>query len=283
MSPAGRAALAEAARTSRASCAALGLTNQHLVVNGVFTARRPPRRRWPAPSRRRARPPWRRCRRSLAGAAARRGRRCGPSTWSGCRPCVRLLSRCATAGDRPDARAPAPDLPGLERTDRRAGGRRARPDHGHGQGRRRQDDDRRRRGPRPGRARAERAPEHHRSGGPPGRDARGRGRRACASTGSTRRPRPSATSRRSWPPRARDLDEEGRDLLLEDLRSPCTEEVAVFHAFSRIVAEARSGFVVLDTAPTGHTLLLMDATGAYHRQMTRDLEPGVAGRRRRRR
>jgi arsenite-transporting ATPase len=67
------------------------------------------------------------------------------------------------------------------------------------------------------------------------------------------------------------LDEEGRALLREDLRSPCTEEVAVFHAFSRIVAEARSAFVVLDTAPTGHTLLLLDATGAYHRQMTRQI------------
>jgi arsenite-transporting ATPase len=73
--------------------------------------------------------------------------------------------------------------------------------------------------------------------------------------------------------RGRDLDDQGRALLREDLRSPCTEEVAVFHAFSRIVAEARSSFVVLDTAPTGHTLLLMDATGAYHRQMTRDLDP----------
>jgi arsenite-transporting ATPase len=73
--------------------------------------------------------------------------------------------------------------------------------------------------------------------------------------------------------RGRDLDEAGRALLREDLRSPCTEEVVVFHAFSRIVAEARSSFVVLDTAPTGHTLLLMDATGAYHRQMTRNLDP----------
>lgn len=68
--------------------------------------------------------------------------------------------------------------------------------------------------------------------------------------------------------RGKDLDEQGRALLLEDLRSPCTEEVAVFHAFSRVVNEARSAFVVLDTAPTGHSLLLMDATGAYHRQMT---------------
>ena len=78
--------------------------------------------------------------------------------------------------------------------------------------------------------------------------------------------------------RAHELDAEGLALLREDLESPCTEEVAVFHAFSRIVAEARSRFVVLDTAPTGHTLLLMDATGAYHRQMTRSLPPDLHGR-----
>ncbi|PQA78809.1 arsenical pump-driving ATPase [Rhodoferax sp. TS-BS-61-7] len=73
------------------------------------------------------------------------------------------------------------------------------------------------------------------------------------------------------------LDAAGIALLHEDLQSPCTEEVAVFHAFSRIVSEARSAFVVLDTAPTGHSLLLMDATGAYHRQMLReygDANPG---------
>jgi arsenite/tail-anchored protein-transporting ATPase len=68
------------------------------------------------------------------------------------------------------------------------------------------------------------------------------------------------------------LDAQAQALLLEDLRSPCTEEVAVFHAFSRIVSEGRSAFVVLDTAPTGHSLLLMDATGAYHRQMMREFE-----------
>jgi len=67
-------------------------------------------------------------------------------------------------------------------------------------------------------------------------------------------------------------------LMLEDLRSPCTEEVAVFHAFSKVVSEARSAFVVLDTAPTGHSLLLMDATGAYHRQMVREFEGHSAGR-----
>ena len=63
------------------------------------------------------------------------------------------------------------------------------------------------------------------------------------------------------------LDEQGRALLAEDLRSPCWEEVAVFAAFSRLVGEARTGFVVLDTAPTGHTLLLLDATGTYHKQI----------------
>ena len=68
------------------------------------------------------------------------------------------------------------------------------------------------------------------------------------------------------------LDTAEQALLLEDLQSPCTEEVAVFHAFSRIVSEGRSAFVVLDTAPTGHSMLLMDATGAYHRQMTREFE-----------
>lgn len=72
--------------------------------------------------------------------------------------------------------------------------------------------------------------------------------------------------------RGKALDDAGRALLLEDLQSPCTEEVAVFHAFSRVVNEARSAFVVLDTAPTGHSLLLMDATGAYHRQMTQQYE-----------
>ncbi|WP_269532346.1 arsenical pump-driving ATPase [Chitinimonas sp. BJYL2] len=72
--------------------------------------------------------------------------------------------------------------------------------------------------------------------------------------------------------RGRDLNEAERALMLEDLRSPCTEEVAVFHAFSRVVSQARSAFVVLDTAPTGHSLLLMDAAGAYHRQMQQAFE-----------
>ena len=70
------------------------------------------------------------------------------------------------------------------------------------------------------------------------------------------------------------LDADGRKLLEEDLRSPCTEEVAVFHAFSKVVREAARGFVVLDTAPTGHTLLLLDQTGAYHREVVRNTKLG---------
>ena len=68
------------------------------------------------------------------------------------------------------------------------------------------------------------------------------------------------------------LDAQGRALLEEDLRSPCTEEIAVFQAFSRVIREAGKKFVVMDTAPTGHTLLLLDATGAYHRDIARQME-----------
>jgi arsenite-transporting ATPase len=67
----------------------------------------------------------------------------------------------------------------------------------------------------------------------------------------------------------KDLDASGRALLEEDLRSPCTEEVAVFRAFARTVAQGKDAFVVLDTAPTGHTLLLLDATESYHREIAR--------------
>ncbi len=67
------------------------------------------------------------------------------------------------------------------------------------------------------------------------------------------------------------LDAQGRAMLEEDLRSPCTEEIAVFQAFSRVIREAAKKFVVMDTAPTGHTLLLLDATGAYHREVVRQM------------
>jgi len=67
----------------------------------------------------------------------------------------------------------------------------------------------------------------------------------------------------------KNLDANGRALLEEDLRSPCTEEIAVFRAFARTVAGGKDAFVVLDTAPTGHTLLLLDATESYHREIAR--------------
>lgn len=68
------------------------------------------------------------------------------------------------------------------------------------------------------------------------------------------------------------LDDAGRAALAEDLMSPCTEEIAVFQQFSRAVNKARDQFVVIDTAPTGHTLLLMDATGSYHRDIMRHMD-----------
>ena len=65
------------------------------------------------------------------------------------------------------------------------------------------------------------------------------------------------------------LDPNARAMLEEDLRSPCTEEIAVFRAFARAVDGGKDGFVVLDTAPTGHTILLLDAAEAYHREVSR--------------
>ena len=70
--------------------------------------------------------------------------------------------------------------------------------------------------------------------------------------------------------RSAKLNEEELKLLREDLESPCTEEVAVFHAFSKVIHDARRKFVVVDTAPTGHTLLLLDTTGSYHREIMRN-------------
>lgn len=69
--------------------------------------------------------------------------------------------------------------------------------------------------------------------------------------------------------RAKHLDQEARDLLAEDLRSPCTEELAVFTAFSNLLRRGRTEHVVIDTAPTGHTLLLLDQTGSYHHDVMR--------------
>lgn len=65
------------------------------------------------------------------------------------------------------------------------------------------------------------------------------------------------------------LDEEGLAFLEEDLRSPCTEEIAVFRAFAELVERSVDEIVVIDTAPTGHTLLLLDATQEYHKEIAR--------------
>lgn len=65
------------------------------------------------------------------------------------------------------------------------------------------------------------------------------------------------------------LDEEGLAYLKEDLESPCTEEIALFRAFADVVEKSENEIVVIDTAPTGHTLLLLDSTEAYHKEMSR--------------
>lgn len=75
--------------------------------------------------------------------------------------------------------------------------------------------------------------------------------------------------------KGKDLDAPGRAALAEDLMSPCTAEVAVFQQFSRAVHDSRRKFVVMDTAPTGHTLLLLDTAGSYHREIARQM--GSAG------
>ena len=59
------------------------------------------------------------------------------------------------------------------------------------------------------------------------------------------------------------------DYIKEDLRSPCTQEIAVFRAFAEIVEKANEEIVIIDTAPTGHTLLLLDSTLSYHKEVER--------------
>ena len=74
------------------------------------------------------------------------------------------------------------------------------------------------------------------------------------------------------------LDPDRRALLEEDLRSPCTEELAVFRGFSSLLTDARRRFVIIDTAPSGHTLRLLDLTGSYHRQIIRGMGEQARGR-----
>ncbi|XQY92887.1 arsenical pump-driving ATPase [Metabacillus sp. HB246100] len=68
---------------------------------------------------------------------------------------------------------------------------------------------------------------------------------------------------------SKELDEEGLAYLQEDLNSPCTEEIAVFRAFADVVAKSEEEIVVIDTAPTGHTLLLLDSAQHYHKELSR--------------
>ena len=76
--------------------------------------------------------------------------------------------------------------------------------------------------------------------------------------------------------KGKNLDADGRAALAEDLLSPCSDEVAVFRQFSKAVHDSRHEFVVVDTAPTGHTLLLLDATGSYHREISRQMGEGMS-------
>lgn len=66
------------------------------------------------------------------------------------------------------------------------------------------------------------------------------------------------------------LSNDDMSLLKEELNSPCIEEIAIFEAFAKTVAKAKDSFVVLDTAPTGHTLLLLDASNAYHKEVLKN-------------
>lgn len=63
------------------------------------------------------------------------------------------------------------------------------------------------------------------------------------------------------------MSEDDLAYVEEDLRSPCTQEIAVFRAFAEIVAKSQDETVVIDTAPTGHTLLLLESTQSYNRQI----------------
>lgn len=65
------------------------------------------------------------------------------------------------------------------------------------------------------------------------------------------------------------MQEADLDYVEEDLRSPCTQEIAVFRAFAQIVERSENEIVVIDTAPTGHTLLLLDSTQSYHKEIER--------------
>ena len=266
-------ALARGRAHARASSPRSASRNQQLVVNGVFRAtrsRRPGRRRAGA---RAARDALDAMPAGLARAAAHRAaaaavRRSSAST------------RCAALFATPSAGATRVEPPPRRRSRRcRRSTRsidelaRARPrrHHDDGQGRRRQDDASPRAiavelgAPRASRSTSRRPIRRRTSQAALG----GRGRRPAREPHRSRGRDARATPTRCCATAGAGLDAAGRALLEEDLRSPCTEEIAVFRAFARIVDEGEDGFVVIDTAPTGHTLLLLDAAEAYHREVLR--------------
>ncbi|HEY5524257.1 MAG TPA: arsenical pump-driving ATPase [Clostridium sp.] len=69
--------------------------------------------------------------------------------------------------------------------------------------------------------------------------------------------------------RENNMSDEDITYIEEDLRSPCTQEIAVFRAFAQIVEKSENEVVVIDTAPTGHTLLLLDSTESYNKEISR--------------
>ena len=270
-----RVALIEAARTS-AELRGQGLTNQQLVINGVFRAadQQDP----------------------LAAAFERRGALalakmppeltalprsdiplCGRNI-VGLEALRRFLS-AAPRLCRPRRRQPPRLPPGL--MDLRAlvddlAADRARPRHGHGKGRRRQDHDCRRRRGRACPGREGRKPDNDRPGAASARNSsRERAephRQPHRSQGGSK----AISGRECWKRRRARNRPSNWPCCRRNLQSPCYEEVAVFQAFSRAVMSGRKGITVIDTAPTGHTLLLLDTAGAYHRQLTQNATAGIA-------
>ena len=65
------------------------------------------------------------------------------------------------------------------------------------------------------------------------------------------------------------LDEKGLAGLKEQLNSPCVEEVAAFNKFIEFMNQPEYDVVIFDTAPTGHTLRLLELPGSWSREIDR--------------